>query len=98
MPTIRVEFGMPFQGQAVSHDWIWGDVGDFNPNVNYHKLAKMIVQNLPVDGPSNVWIKTGGRLLAVWSRYSERCSQLGISRCQHPARRMGGAQRYPSRR
>jgi hypothetical protein len=75
MPSIRVEFGMPFKGQAVSPDWVWGDIGDFNPNVDYRKLAKRIARHLPLDGPSSVWIKTGDQLVAVWSRYSERCAQ-----------------------
>jgi hypothetical protein len=78
MSRIRVEFGMPFEGQAVSADWVWDNLGDFNPDVDYRKLARMIVQHLPLDGPSSVWIKAGDQLVAVWSRYSERCAQLGM--------------------
>jgi hypothetical protein len=78
MPRIRVEFGMPFEGQAVSPDWVWDEIGDFNPNCDYRKLARTIVRHLPLDGPSSVWIKAADQLVAVWSQYSERCTQLGI--------------------
>ena len=72
MSRIRVEFGMPFKNQTVPHDWVWGEIGNFNPNVDYPKLAKLIARRLPIDGPSNVWIKVGDRLLAAWSRPLEK--------------------------
>jgi hypothetical protein len=77
MTAVRIEFGISLKDQTVAREW--ADVeGIFNPNIDYRALAKRVVRNLPLDGPTRVTIKAGDRIIAVWSQFSEYCEQLGI--------------------
>jgi len=79
MTRISIEFGMPFRNQELPQDWVWDAFEvEYDPNVDYQKLARLIVRSLPFDGPSNVQIKADDSVVAVWSKLSERCDQLGI--------------------
>jgi hypothetical protein len=75
---IQIEFGMPFKAQAVPREWQWGAIGIFNPRVDYQRMAKRIVRNLPNRGPTRVRITDGERLLAAWSRDEESIEQHGL--------------------
>lgn len=80
MEIIQIAFGMPFKNQILPRDWDWSDFGPYyyNPNADYQSLAKRMLRDMPLDGPSCVSIKAGDRLVAIWSRYNERCELLGI--------------------
>ncbi len=79
MELIRFEFEMPFRDQILSPELEWGDIELFyNPNVDYQSLAKRMMRDMSIDGPSHVSIKVGDRLVATWSRYNERRELLSI--------------------
>jgi hypothetical protein len=71
MACLQFEFGKLLNGQPASAEWTWGptDIGTPNPNVDYQRMAKSLIQRMPETGPTSVTIKIDGQLVGAWSRF-----------------------------
>jgi hypothetical protein len=74
MASLQFEFGKLSNGLPTPAEWTWDetDIGAPNPNVDYQRMAKTLIQRMPESGPTSVMIKIDGRLVGAWSRFDER--------------------------